>query len=163
MQIKYTIFGLVGTVALALIPTTIGFADQVFHSERLPFFLTPAGAAAGHPELRSGHVIDIHPNGPVNGAHERYMINGAKPDTEYHVVLRIFGECFGTPDPVFDPVMTITLRTDKNGNAQGNFTFPAADPLPEPFFLGVFWTLVEGEDENAVVAYETDCISVGID
>ena len=80
---------LVGTLAL-LMPTSIIFADQVFHSERLPLFLTQDGADAGHPQLRSGHVVDIHPNGPVNGAHERYMVNGAKPNHNYQVVLRIF-------------------------------------------------------------------------
>jgi hypothetical protein len=32
----------------------------------------------------------------VNGAHERYLLNGAKPNTAYEVKLRIFdGSCAG--------------------------------------------------------------------
>jgi hypothetical protein len=153
---------LAGVFALVLTPSTAGFADQVFHTERLPFVLTAQGEAVGHPALRSGQVVDIHPNGPVNGALERYMINGAKPDTEYAVVLRIFDDvdCAGAPNPVFDPIMTTILKTDQHGNAHGKFTFPAGAPLPEPIFFGVFWTL---KDEDGVVAYDTDCIAVGVD
>ena len=152
---------LIGTMAVVLTSPLAGFADQTFHTARLSFLLTPAGAAAGHPELRSGHAVDIHPNGPVNGAHERYVINGAKPNTEYDVVLRVFNDsCAGAPHPEFDFLGTITLTTDKHGNAQGKFTFPATPPLPAPVFLGVLWTLV---DENGVVAYDTDCITVGLD
>jgi hypothetical protein len=111
--------------------------------------------------LRSGHVVDIHPNGPVNAAHERYMINGAKPNHDYDVVLRIFDDdCDGPPNEVFDMLQTVTLSTNKNGNAQGKATFPAGTIVEPPLFVGIYWTLV-GEDE--VVAYRTDCILVGID
>jgi hypothetical protein len=150
-----------GTLAFLLASPLAGFADQVFHTARLPFVLTSEGAAVGHPALRSGQVIDIHPNGPVNGAHERYMINGAQANTEYDVVLRIFdGDYAGAPDPDFDMLMTTTLTTDQHGNAHGKFTFPAGAPLPEPIFFGVLWTLI---DVNGVVAYDTECILVGID
>lgn len=156
-----SILALIGVFALVLMPSTAGFADQVFHTARLPFFLTLDGEDHGHPVLRSGQVVDIHPNGPVNGAHERYMINGAKPDTEYAVVLRVFDvDCAGAPNPAFDMLMTTILTTDQHGNAHGKFTFPAAAPLPAPISFGVLWTLV---DENGVVAYDTDCITVGID
>ncbi len=87
-QINLTVF--VGAFALLLTLSTSVVADQVYHSERLPFTLTDAGAFVGHPELRSGQVVNIHPNGPVNGALERYMINGAKPNTSYQVVLQVF-------------------------------------------------------------------------
>jgi len=122
--------------------------------------LTPDGARHEHPVLRSGHVVDIHPNGPVNGAHERYLLNGAKPNTSYNVVLRVFtGSCAGPADPGFDPLKTVTLTTDKQGNAQGKFDFPASAPQPTPIFFGVRWTLIN----NGVVAYDTDCITVGVD
>ena len=155
-----SILALVGVLALVLTPLTGVIADQLFHSVRLSLVLTPGGAVAGHPALRSGHVVDIHPNGPINGAHERYLLNGAKPNTTYEVVLRVFdGSCAGLVSSL-DPLPTVTLTTDKQGNAQGKFDFPAAAPLPAPIFFGVRWTLV---DESGVVAYDTDCITVGLD
>ena len=147
-------------VALLLVAPRAGVADQLFHTVRLPFVLTPDGALAGHPVLRSGHVVDIHTNGPVNAAHERYLLNGAKPQTAYAVVLRIFNDnCGGTPSSL-DRLKTVTLTTDQHGNAQGKFDFPAGPPRPTPLFVGVRWTLV---DANGVVAYDTDCITVGVD
>src|SRR5712692_8607956 len=151
---------LVGVLVLVLTPLTVVVADQLFHTVRLSLMLMPDGAAAGHPALRSGHVVDIHPNGPVNGAHERYLLNGAKPKTAYDVVLRVFdNNCAGAPSG-FDRLKTVTLTTDQHGNAQGKFDFPAMAPLPEPLFFGVRWTLL---DANGVVAYDTDCITVGLD
>lgn len=156
-----SILALVGGLALVLAPLTAVVADQLFHSVRLSLVLTPDGAAAGHPALRSGHVIDIHPNGPINGAHERYLLNGAKPNTTYKVMLRVFdNNCAGPADPTLDPLSTVTLTTNKQGNAEGKFDFPATAPLPSPIFFGVRWTLVDGND---VVAYDTDCITVGLD
>jgi len=152
---------LVGVLVLVLTPLTVVVADQLFHTVRLSLGRTPDGATHGHPALRSGHVVDIHPNGPVNGAHERYLLNGAKLNTAYDVVLRVFdGNCAGPADPSLDPLKTVTLTTDQQGNAQGKFDFPAAAPLPAPIFFGVRWTLV---DESGVVAYDTDCITVGLD
>ena len=82
------------------------------------------------------------------------------PNTTYDVVLRVFdGSCAG-PVSSLDPLPTVTLTTNKQGNAQDKFDFPAAAPLPAPIFFGVRWTLV---DENGVVAYDTDCITVGLD
>ena len=156
-----SILALVGVLALVLTPLTAVVADQLFHTVRLSLELTLDGAKHEHPALRSGHVVDIHPNGPVNGAHERYLLNGAKPNTAYDVVLRVFdGNCAGPADPSLDPLKTVTLTTNKQGNAQGKFDFPATAPLPAPIFFGVRWTLV---DENGVVAYDTDCITVGLD
>lgn len=158
---KTVVLGGAALLAMLLVAPRAGIADQLFHTVRLSLVLTPDGAAAGHPVLRSGHVVDIHPNGPVNGAHERYLLNGAKPKTAYAVVLRVFdNNCAGPTDPVLDPLQTVTLTTNQQGNAQGKFDFPAMAPLPAPLFFGVRWTLL---DENGVVAYETDCITVGLD
>jgi hypothetical protein len=151
---------LVGTLALVLTPAIALFADQDFHTERLPFFLTSEGEAAGHPELRSGHVVDIHANGPQIGALERYMINGAKPNTSYQVLLMIFAnDCDGGFLP--PPLPTVTLETDKHGNAHGKVVFTADDLADfSGLTFGVQWTL---EDEDEVIAYETDCIFVSVD
>ncbi len=157
---KLVVLGGAAILAMLLVAPRAGVADQLFHTVRLSLVLTPDGAAAGHPTLRSGHVVDIHPNGPVNGAHERYLLNGAKPNTAYDVVLRVFdNNCAGAPSG-FDRLKTVTLTTDQHGNAQGKFDFPAMAPLQEPLFFGVRWTLL---DANGVVAYDTDCITVGLD
>jgi len=163
---RITLRILLGTIVSLFAAPQTGFADQLFHSVRLPFVLTLAGAGAGNPPLRSGHVVDIHPNGPVYGAHERYVVNGAKPNHSYEVVLRIFNDdaddCQGTPSD-FDGLSTVTLETNQNGVAHGKFDFPAGDPLDEPLFIWVYWTLVDVENNADTVAYQTDCILVGVD
>lgn len=150
---------LVGILSLTLTLTTSGFADQDFHTARLPFVLTPEGELAGHPELRSGHVVDIHANGPQIGALERYMINGAKPNTRYQVVLLVFeDDCGG--DFLF-PIPTVILATNKHGNAHGKVVFTPEDLAGvSNSSFGIQWTL---EDEDGVVAYETECILVTVD
>jgi hypothetical protein len=151
---------LVGTLAL-LAPSTGVRADQDFHTERLPLTLTAEGAETDppHPALRSGHVVDIHANGPQIGALERYMINGARANSSYEVVLEVFaGDCDGAE---LDPVTTTTLETNRQGNAHGGFVFSAADLVPfQGAIIGVQWTLV---DEEGIIAYETPCIVVTVD
>ena len=149
---------LVGALAIlgALAPVVL--ADQVYHSERLPFSLTGDGAAAGHPALRSGHVINIHPNGPVNGALERYMVNGASPNTDYDVVLEAFGG--GCGGGSLFVLTTTTLETNQKGNAHGQGFFSPADLAPlSGATVGAQWTLVAG----GVGAYQTACTTVVID
>lgn len=151
---------LVGTLALLLAPITVALADHNFHTERVPLFLEDgADAVPPHPPLRSGHVVDIHANGPQIGALERYMINGARANTLYDVVLEpLTDDCGGDP---IEPIMTITLETNKHGNAHGGFVFSAEDL--EPFSgaaFGVRWTLV---DVDGIIAYATPCILVTVD
>jgi hypothetical protein len=151
----------VGTLALLLAPITVALADQAFHTERLPLSLTAEGAATEppHPTLRSGHVVDIHANGPQIGSLERYVINGARANSSYDVVLELFeGDCEGAESL---PVMTTTLETNKQGNAHGGFVFTAEDLAPfSGAVVGVRWTLV---DEEGIIAYATSCIVVPID
>jgi hypothetical protein len=154
------ILSLVGAVVLSLLQVPRALADQTYHSERLDFWRTAAGQAAGHPKLRSGHVVNIHPNGPVNGALERYMINGAAANANYQVVIVAFPDlgCAGTPGL---SIPTDLLETNRQGNAhgQGHFSRADIDPFSGATF-GVSWTLV---DEDGVVAYRTDCTVVSID
>jgi hypothetical protein len=154
------ILTLVGAVVLSLLQVPRAIADQVYHSERLDFWLTDEGEAAGHPELRSGHVVNIHPNGPVNGALERYMINGATANANYQVVILAFSDLGCAGEPTLS-IPTALLETTAQGNAHGQGHFSRADI--DPFSgatVGVFWTL---EDEDGVVAYRTDCTVVSID
>jgi hypothetical protein len=133
------------------------YADQVFHTTRLNFVLTAGGAAAGYPQLMVGQVIDIHPSGPTNGAIEVYMINGAKPDTTYQVVLRIFDHCGGS---FLMPITTAPLQANSVGFAQANFVY-SENTLAgfEGATVGGLWTLVVG---GSLTAYDTQCISITI-
>ena len=148
----------VGVLALVLTPLTTVVADKDFHSQRLSFSRTEAGALNQHPELRSGHVVDIHANGPQIGALEQYMINGAKPNTSYQVVLDVLdGGCEGDP---FGLIPTVTLGTNTQGNAHGQVVFTPAQLAPfAGMVFGIRWTLVAG----VVIAYQTPCIVVAVD
>jgi hypothetical protein len=133
-------------------------ADQTFHSQRLDLARTDAGALNGHPVLRSGQVVDIHADGPQIGALERYMVNGAKANTSYDVILHLFNnDCDGAPAGL---ITTATLETNAQGNAQGQWLFTAEDLSPfAGLVFGIQWTLVSG----GVIAYQTPCIVVAID
>jgi hypothetical protein len=149
---------LIAASVLAITAATAALADQVYHSERIDFVLTGAGNAAGHAELRAGHVVNIHPNGPVNGALERYMINGALPHTTYDVVLEAFaGGCGG--DSLF-AMVTAILDTNARGTAHADLVLTPSDLAPlSGATVGAQWTLqAEGVD-----AYQTPCTTVVID
>ena len=148
-------------LALGIFTTPV-YADRVFHTARLSAILTPAGAAAGHPALRAGQVVDIHTNGPVIYALERYMLNGAKPNTDYQVVLSVSPTGCGNPQNVQVP--TALLTTNAQGDATGNHTFTPADVvaagLHAGMTLGITWDFVS----NGIIAYQTPaCINVGLD
>lgn len=136
-------------------------ADQSQHTARLALSVTAAGAAAGHPELQSGQVVNTHASGPVNFAIEDYMVNGAKPDAAYDVVLLLFaGSCSG---PLAFPFANgAVLTTDAHGDAHGQAKITPAQVAT--FGLhdtdwGITWTLVAG----GVTAYTTACSQVHID
>ena len=152
------VIALIAASVLAITAATAALADQVYHSERIDFVLTGAGNAAGHPELRAGHVVNIHPNGPVNGALERYMINGALPHTSYDVVLEAFGGGCGG-DSLF-AMVTATLDTNASGTAHADLTLTPSDLAPlSGATVGAQWTL----QASGVDAYQTSCTTVVID
>ena len=157
---KRTILLATSLLAFLIAGATSVLADQAYHSERLDFALTADGASAGHPILRHGQVVNIHPNGPVNGALERYMVSGAKPDTSYDVRLdAYFGDCVG--EPVLSAVPD-TLDTNGKGVAHGQGFFSPADLAgASGLTLRAQWTLNEVVED--VDAYQTDCTTVVID
>lgn len=148
--------------SLLLASASPALADQSNHTTRLPLGLTPAGEAAGHPALRAGQVVNIHANGPVVFAIEDYLLNGAKPMTDYSVVIDFYaGSCEG--GFAFPFANGVTLTTDAIGDAHGQ-----ARITPEQvasFGLhntdwGLVWTFV---DDGGVAAYSTTCTDVHID
>lgn len=131
-------------VSILLVGYGTAQADSAYHTERLE--LTAVGAETG-----SGQVINIHPNGPVVGAQERYQLKKAMPNSIYEVWLVVGGADF---------MVTATIETDPHGNGHGKARFSAADL--EPFsgaVLPVKWELRIG----GVVAYETATTIVTID
>lgn len=119
-------------------------ADSAYHTERLEF--TPLGAETG-----SGQVINIHANGPVVGAQERYQLKKAKPNSSYEVWLVVGGADF---------MVTATIETDAHGNGHGSARFSADELAPfSGAVLPVKWELRVG----GVAAYETTTTIVTID
>lgn len=148
-----------GTAAIvSLLSLTVASADQVYHSERLDLEVTPAGAAAGHPEIRHGQVVNIHPNGPVVAAIEKYMVNGATADTSYDVVLVVDTAPCGI-GPVLE-IGTATIATDRRGNGHASAQFAPADLAGlSGCTLAVRWFL----RADGVDAYATEWTTVVLD
>lgn len=143
-----------GTIPLAIAGTAS--ADQAYHTERLVF-----EAVGGAPELRSGHVVNSHSNGPQRYAHEQYMVNGAAPNTTYQVVLEVFADSACT-SPLF-PIPTTTLATGKSGQASASATFVPADVAGlAPAEVSARWQLRIG-DMSGAVAYQTRCTVITLD
>jgi hypothetical protein len=66
--------------------------------------------------LRSGHIINIHPNGPQVFARERYVLIGAEPNTEYQVNLLLYPN---EPDCDGEAVVIPTAEIETNGVGNG--------------------------------------------
>jgi hypothetical protein len=130
-----------------LVGTSSANADRVYHTERLE--LAPV---AGSDEAGSGMVVNIHPNGPVVGAQERYQLRNATPHTEYVVWIVIGNQDF---------MATATLHTDRHGNGHAKARFSAEDlaPFSGAVIPGLKWVLRSGSAD----AYETPETTVSID
>lgn len=140
--------------ALAAVPR-LTFADQFFHSERIPLH------SVGGASLHDGFVVNIHANGPQIFAHERYVLVGAAPDTTYSVTLVIFVDdptCGGT-SPVTVPSASFTTNTAGNGTAEVFFHPGDVPPMLRNATHGIVWQFSTGGQ----VAFETNCTAVTLD
>jgi hypothetical protein len=148
------------TIALLSVSTP-AFADQTYHTENLPLSLTAAGAAAGEPQLQAGHVVNIHTQGPVNFAIEEYVLNGAKPNTTYQVVLSLQGAgCTGPFLFLFPNGASVATDAQGNGHGELKITPEQVTALGlHGAHLGISWLMVDGP----VAAYSTPCSDVHID
>ncbi len=152
--------------AALILTTTPAFADQLFHSEELSLSLTTAGMTAGFPPLRSGHVVDIHPNGPMNFAIEEYLLNGAQPDTSYAVVLNIGDPSCPVGGSTIPFPNNASVVTDANGNghAKAKFSLAEANALGlRHKTFGLSWSFWAGGFPGGVPAYGSPCILVRTD
>lgn len=132
---------------LALGPAVTASADNVYHSERLEF----VGADADF----HGQVINIHPNGVVNGALERYQVIGAAPQTSYDVWIQV---C--SVGGFADFIRTAGIVTDRRGNGHARAKFTPAELAPfAGATISIRWVL----KTDGVITYTTACTEVTID
>jgi hypothetical protein len=140
---------------LLLIGGSAAWADQAYHTERLPF-----RSVGGAPELKAGHVINSHSNGPIQYAREDYMVNGARPNETYDVVIQVFlsSACTGTSDLA---LTTAVIETGSNGQGQAAHVFVPDDvaPFGPPLTVHAQWVL----ERVGAVEYETDCTVIDLD
>jgi len=164
-------------VCLLLIPSGTVFADQTYHSERLPVHSENPSV---YP-LRNGIVVNIHTNGITNFAVEEYILNGAKPDTTYWLCREFQEPLLGGLTAPWDPLYTgFVLVTDKNGNGNCNLKVLVAQIAPLIAFgqtdLHVKFVFVVGGHPDEVYpgtglykihqgtpAYETDVTEINLD
>jgi hypothetical protein len=134
--------------ALLLGTAATAGADADYHSERLEL------TGAADPDFH-GQVVNIHANGPVIGALERYQVVGATPTTSYEVWIQL---C--TAGDFVDFIPTAVLVTDPHGNGHAQAAFSAEDL--EPFSgstISIRWALKSGD----AIVYTTPCTTVSID
>jgi hypothetical protein len=137
----------------AVMGATSARADAVYHSQHIA--LSPLGAAP----LRSGYVENIHADGPNVYAHEQYVVNGAGPNTTYHVVLMVFlSDTTCSTSPITIPTATITTNAAGNGNAYHVFT-PADAAGLHGLTGGGKWFLINGATDT----YATSCATIHLD
>lgn len=128
-------------------------ADAVYQTQHIE--LQPVGGAP----LRAGFVQNIHANGPMTYAMERYVLVGAQPLTTYTVTLQLF------EDPscatAIGPFPSISFTTNGAGNGVGRLRLPPS-AIPPPFrgrTIGVVWQLSVG----GTLTYQTACSTVTLD
>jgi hypothetical protein len=149
--------GVVALIAMAVSMSGLlagpAAADSVYRSGH--YDLTAVNGAP----LRTGFVENIHANGPTVYAHEQYVLNGAAPNTTYHVVLQAF------PDTTCSGAAAVTIASaDVHTNAAGNgvayHVFVPADV--EGFHgatVGGLWTVSAGASPD----YQTGCATIVLD
>ena len=129
-------------------------ADGVYHSSHYNL------KALNATPLRSGFVENIYANGPTVYTHEQYVLNGAAPNTTYHVVLMIFpGDttCSGTPGVT---IPTATIQTNAAGHG---VAYPVSTPADANGLhgatVGGLWTVSAGSSPD----YQTGCATIVLD
>ncbi len=137
---------LLGTAAPAL-------ADATQHSQHLA--LAPTDDAP----LRSGFVENIHAEGPIVYALERYVLVGAVPGATFQVTLEAHPLDPDCSDPVGALIPTATFTTNAAGNGHGAGRFAPEDVADFPTGThGVDWVVTDGTHE-----YRTGCTAVTLD
>lgn len=112
---------------------------------------------AGHPQLRSGGVVDVTIAREL-GAIEHHRVSGAAPDTTYQIIGEVFPFTACSMDDPFGPIAVAegALTTNQSGNGAVSVAFPggAFETAPDTFW--VRWNL-EVDHETA---YRSGCVQV---
>jgi hypothetical protein len=140
-------------MTVAAVAAPLAAADAVYHSQHIA--LNPIGSAP----LRTGFVENIHADGPHVYAHEIYALNGAEPDTTYHVTLLLFPFDSGCLSGAV-PIPTASFHTSPAGDGIGQFIFRPGD-VPAALrgaTHGIRWEVASGSS-----TYSTACSSVTLD
>jgi hypothetical protein len=128
-------------------------ADSTYHTERISL------QAIDDAPLRSGSVVNIHANGPIVYAQERYLLNGAVPNHDYEIALNVhaFDTSCGTEAVEF---FRVPISTNAAGN--GHAKSPTISPEAVVGLAGehgVNWIVYDGD----TAVYETGCVDVALD
>jgi hypothetical protein len=103
-----------------------------------------------------------HMDGPINFAHDNYVLNGASPDATYPVTLHISTASDPACSAPFVVAPVATLATNGSGNGEVDAIFPPAliDALGiHNSTVHVYFTVSTG----AGVAYTTACLTSQLD
>jgi hypothetical protein len=154
--IKQAVAAMLVTLILAVM-VSVAAADGVYHSEHIAF--NPVGDRP----LQSGFVENIHSNGPQLYAIERYVLNGASPNTEFYIKPLVYLANAGCTEGLIPFPVENTISTNHVGNGTTLVTLPpeAAAGLAG-LTINVQWQLVIGAPDGPV-AYETDCAVITLD
>jgi len=147
------------TLVISIVLVPIVAADGSYHSEHID--LTPVGDAP----LRSGFVQNIHANGPQVYAIERYVLNGASPNTIYQVILVFHPfspDCSPSQEWPAMFIPTATIQTNASGNGTAQHVFVDMDPRARGAAHGVMW-MVSIDGGDGTVAYQTACTDAWLD
>jgi hypothetical protein len=143
---------LLGLCALLLPATAV--ADQVYHSEHLPF------VAVGGAPLHYGFVENVHPNGPQVYAHEMYSLKGALPNTTYQVFLLVHLGDPGCDASTATNFGFTELTTNAAGNGTADRFIPSVPDAIRNQTHGVRW---EVRTIGGTLVYQTACTNVTLD
>ncbi len=144
-------------LALLAVMVSIVAADDVYRSDHIPF------NPVGDQPLRMGFVENIHSDGPQVYAVERYVLNGASPNTQFYIKPLVYLANAGCTDGLVPFPVENTISTNHVGNGTTLVTLPpeAAAGL-DGLTINVRWQLVVGTPDGPV-AYETDCAVIVLD
>jgi hypothetical protein len=146
---------LTGMLLIAM--ASVASADDVYQSDHIEFH--PVGAQP----LRSGFLQNIHADGPQVYAIERYVLNGASPNTQYYIKPVVYLVDAGCTGDIFPFPIENIISTNGAGNGSTLVTLPpeAAAGL-DGLTINVRWQLLVGAADGPV-AYETDCAVIVLD
>jgi hypothetical protein len=154
--IKQAVAAILVTLILAVM-VSVAAADGVYRSDHIEFH------PVGNQPLRSGFVQNIHANGPQVYAVERYVLNGASPNTEFYIKPLIYLVNADCTEGVFPFPIENTLTTNHVGNGTTSLTLrPEAAAGLDGLTINVRWQLLVGAP-GGPVAYETECAVVTLD